>query len=131
MKDDVNVFEVLSKIKCDTDKKGNFTYVSWAVAWKETKKVFPKANYTIYTTDSGYPAFINKSINQGGFVKVGVTIGDLEHIEFYPILDYSNRAMLNDKITAFDINKSIQRALTKALAKHGLMLNLYCGEDLD
>jgi hypothetical protein len=32
--------------------------------------------------------------------------------------------------TAFDINTSIQRCLVKAIALHGLGLNVYAGEDL-
>ena len=33
-------------------------------------------------------------------------------------------------LQSFDVNKSIQRSLTKALARHGLGLYLYAGEDL-
>lgn len=32
--------------------------------------------------------------------------------------------------TPFDINTSIQRALVKAIALHGLGLSIYAGEDL-
>lgn len=32
--------------------------------------------------------------------------------------------------TPFDINTSIQRSLVKAIALHGLGLNIYAGEDL-
>ena len=33
-------------------------------------------------------------------------------------------------LTSFDVNKAIQRSLTKALARHGLGLYIYAGEDL-
>ena len=33
-------------------------------------------------------------------------------------------------LQSFDVNKSIQRSLTNALARHGLGLYLYAGEDL-
>ena len=35
-----------------------------------------------------------------------------------------------DAVTSVDVNKSIQRALTKAIARHGLGLYIYAGEDL-
>jgi predicted nucleic acid-binding Zn ribbon protein len=35
-----------------------------------------------------------------------------------------------DRITSMDMNKAIQRSLTKALARHGLGLYIYAGEDL-
>ena len=33
-------------------------------------------------------------------------------------------------VTSFDVNKTIQRSLTKACARHGLGLYIYAGEDL-
>jgi hypothetical protein len=33
-------------------------------------------------------------------------------------------------VTSTDINKAIQRSLTKAIARHGLGLYIYAGEDL-
>jgi len=35
-----------------------------------------------------------------------------------------------DALTSFDVNKAIQRSLTKACARHGLGLYIYAGEDL-
>ena len=45
-------------------------------------------------------------------------------------MDYRNKSILLEDITSFDVNKSIQRSLTKALARHGLGLYIYAGEDL-
>ena len=45
-------------------------------------------------------------------------------------MDYKNRSILLENITSFDVNKSIQRSLTKALARHWLGLYIYAGEDL-
>ena len=45
-------------------------------------------------------------------------------------MDYRNRSILLENVTSFDVNKSIQRSLTKALARHGLGLYIYAGEDL-
>ena len=33
-------------------------------------------------------------------------------------------------MTSFEVNKAIQRSLTKAVARHGLGLYIYAGEDL-
>ena len=35
-----------------------------------------------------------------------------------------------DKLTSVEVNKAIQRSLTKAIARHGLGLYIYAGEDL-
>ena len=45
-------------------------------------------------------------------------------------MDYKNKSILLENITSFDVNKAIQRSLTKALARHGLGLYVYAGEDL-
>lgn len=122
-----NVFETLSKIKLKIDKKGRFNYASWTEAWKAVKKIYPNTTFKVYSTDSGFPAFIHKSA--GGFVKVGVTINDIEYIECYPITDHYNKSINAELIDSFAINTSIQRAKVKALAHHGLGLWIYEGED--
>lgn len=45
-------------------------------------------------------------------------------------MDYKNKSILIDNITSFDVNKTIQRSLTKAVARHGLGLYIYVSEDL-
>ncbi len=122
------VFDTLSTIKCDIKTKGRFKYISWAEAWSELKKNYPKAEFKVYETESGYPAFIKKDI--GGFVKVGVTINNLEHIEHYPIINFMNKAIKPDVMTVMDINNAIKRGLAKACALHGLGLWIYRGEEL-
>lgn len=65
-----------------------------------------------------------------GWVKTGVTINGIEHIEQLPIMDFKNKPIPAEAITSYDANKSIQRSLTKACARHGLGLYVYEGEDL-
>jgi len=48
--------------------------------------------------------------------------------QVHPVLDHQNKAVTAPN--AFQINTSIQRCLTKAIALHGLGLHLYAGEDL-
>ena len=45
-------------------------------------------------------------------------------------MDFKNKSIKLEQITSFDVNKAIQRSLTKAVARHGLGLYIYAGEDL-
>ena len=63
------------------------------------------------------------------WVKVSITINGLEHIEELPIMDLRNQPVYGG-VTCVQVNKAIQRALTKAAARHGLGLYIYAGEDL-
>lgn len=110
-----------------TEKKNGLTYLSWAWAWAEIKKKHPDATYTIYEDDNG--CFYH-SDGKTAWVKTGVTVNGIEHIEYLPIMDTRNRSIPVDSVTSFDANKAIQRSLTKACARHGLGLYVYAGEDL-
>ena len=124
-----NYFNQLNQVNVNdkTEKKGNLTYLSWAWAWAEVKKLFPDATYRIYENDLGWNYHTD---NNTCWVKTGVTINGIEHIEYLPVMDYKNKSIPLDKITSFDVNKAIQRSLTKACARHGLGLYIYAGEDL-
>ena len=124
-----SIFETLFEINVNerVEKKNGLSYLSWPYAWAEVKKLYPSANYKVYETESGCIYFTD---GKTCWVKTGVTIDDLEHIEYLPVMDYKNRSILLENITSFDVNKSIQRSLTKALARHGLGLYIYAGEDL-
>lgn len=45
-------------------------------------------------------------------------------------MDYRNKSIPLDKVTSCDANKAIQRCITKAVARFGLGLYVYAGEDL-
>lgn len=123
------VFRTLNAINCNehTERKGNLTYLSWAWAWQMVKTHFPDATYTIYENPDGWNYFTD---GWTCWVKTGVTIQGLEHIEYLPVMDNRNASIPADKVTSFDVNRSIQRSLTKACARHGLGLYIYAGEDL-
>lgn len=59
-----------------------------------------------------------------------MTIEGQELIEMLPVMDNRNRSIPLEQVTSFDVNKAIQRSLTKAAARHGLGLYIYAGEDL-
>ena len=124
-----NYFTELNRIDVNdkTEKKGSLTYLSWAWAWAELKKRHPDAYYTIYENADGL--FYHHD-NRTAWVKTGVTVNGIEHIEYLPVMDYKNNSITIDKITSTDVNKTIQRSLTKAVARHGLGLYIYAGEDL-
>lgn len=126
---ELSVFAKLNGINVNghTEKKNGLTYLSWAWAWAEVKKAFPDATYTIYENKDGWNYFTD---GKTCWVKTGVTINGLEHIEYLPVMDFKNRSIPADGVTSFDVNKAIQRSLTKACARHGLGLYIYAGEDL-
>ena len=124
-----SVFSTLNAVNCNehTEKKNNLTYLSWAWAWAEVKKLYPNASYAIYENANQWNYFTD---GKTCWVKTGVTIEGLEHIEYLPVMDFRNNSIPADKVTSFDVNKAIQRSLTKACARHGLGLYIYAGEDL-
>lgn len=125
----MSIFEKLNAINVNghTEEKNGLTYLSWRWAWAEVKKAYPEAYYTIYENADGWNYFTD---GRTCWVKTGVTIEGLEHIEYLPVMDYRNKSIPADQVTSFDVNKAIQRSLTKACARHGLGLYIYAGEDL-
>ncbi len=124
-----SVFDTLNAINVNehTEKKGNLTYLSWAWAWQEVKKAYPDATYTIYENQQGWNYFTD---GRTCWVKTGVTINGIEHIEYLPVMDNRNNSLPLERVTSFSVNTAIQRSLTKACARHGLGLYIYAGEDL-
>lgn len=124
-----NYFEELHKVDVTAkiEKKGRFNYLSWAYAWAELKKRHPEANYKVYETPEGINYFHD---GRTAWVKTGVTVNEIEHIEYLPIMNMTNQSIKLESITSFEVNKAIQRSLTKAVARHGLGLYIYAGEDL-
>lgn len=121
-------FEKLSAINVNayTEKKNGLTYLSWANAWSETKKNCPNASYEIKKDENNIPCFGNKEI--GYMVYTTVTIDELTHEMWLPVMDFRNKSILNP--TTFDINKTIMRCLVKNLAMFGMGIYIYAGEDL-
>ena len=128
-----SVFETLNSInvndKVEHIKVGQrrLSYLSWAWAWAEVKKRYPNATYTIYENADGLN-YHHDGIT--AWVKTGITINDVEHIEYLPVMNNYNKSIPLADLTSFDVNSSIQRSLTKAIARHGLGLYIYAGEDL-
>ena len=125
-----NYFEELAKvnIKDKVEKKGNFDYLSWANAWAFIKLRYPNAQRNVYEDQATGLNFFTDG--RTAYVKVGITINDIEHIDYLPIMDFRNNSIRIEKITSMDVNTAIQRSTAKAVAMHGLGLSLWVGEDV-
>ena len=137
----MNYFASLNAVNVNdhTESKNGLTYLSWAWAWGELKKRYPDSFYTIYENKDG---LFYHTDGKTAWVKTGVTVvfdllmdgsrehREIEHIEYLPVMDFKNKSIPVDMVSSFDVNKAIQRSLTKAVARHGLGLYIYAGEDL-
>jgi hypothetical protein len=126
-----NNFKKLSAIdiKNLVEKKGKFSYLSWASAWSLIKEQHPSAQRIVYESEhTGLNYFTD---GNSAYVKVGIVIDGLEHIDYLPIMDFRNNSIKIDKVSSMDVNTAIQRSTAKAIAMHGLGLSLWIGEDLN
>ena len=124
-----NYFINLNKINIadKTETKGRLKYLSWTYAWEQLKRIHPNANYAIIKNNKGW---IYHTDERTAWVEVSVTVDEITHTEYLPVMDNRNQSISLDKITSMDANKAIQRAITKAIARHGIGLCLYAGEDI-
>ena len=101
-----NYFTELNGINVNdkTDNKGGLTYLSWAWAWGELKKKHPDAVYTVYENDKGWNYHTD---GRYAWVKTGVTVEGIEHIEYLPVMDYKNKS-----IPAFSHCDKMRQALS-------------------
>lgn len=115
-------------VRPKAEKKGRADYLSWAHAWDMLKSHYPQAQRIIYEQpETGLNYFTD---GKTAYVKVGIVVNDLEHIDMLPVMDHRNKSIPIDKIDSFEVNKTIQRATAKAIAMHGLGLSLWTGEDI-
>ena len=146
MTENKSVFETLFEINVNDhiEKKKDLTYLSWPYAWAEVKKKYPNATYKIHLFgEKQLPYVFDESV--GYMVFTDVTINDLTHTMWLPVMDSANKTMkstsytyntkfkkdiLVEAATMFDVNKAIMRCLVKNLAMFGLGLYIYSGEDL-
>jgi hypothetical protein len=130
MSEQKSVFKTLSEvpIKDKVESKGKIDYLSWAYAWSFLKQNYPTAQRIVYEDPAtGWNYFTD---GRTAWVKVGVEVDGLQHIDYLPIMDNRNSAIPIEKVNQFDVNKAIQRSTAKAIAMHGLGLQLWTGEDI-
>lgn len=144
------MFNALSNLdlKDKCEKREQLTYLSWANAWSEFKSAYPSATYRILKNENGLPYFSDP--NLGIMVFTEVTVDDVTHQMWLPVMDSKNKAMKLTPYTyqvwdnykkayvektvqaasMFDINKTLMRCLVKNLAMFGLGLYIFQGDDL-
>tara|TARA_R110000796_G_C14502842_1_gene429063 strand:- start:616 stop:1284 length:669 start_codon:yes stop_codon:yes gene_type:complete len=141
--------DITNKVKL----KQKLSYLSWADAWLEVVKIYPEASYEVIKNDSYLPFFESE---EGYMVFTKMTINNLTHEMWLPVMDSSNKSMKKErysyevkdwdetkkqkkevmknkfveKASMFDINKSIMRCLVKNIAVFGLGLSLYNKDDI-
>ena len=119
---ELSVWTKLSSINVNenTEKKGMFTYLSWAWAWGIVKENYPAATYEIHD-NTFYP---DDSVE----TRVSVTIEDQTHTMWLPVMDNKNKPIHGPH--ARDISDARMRCFVKAIAMHGLGHYIYAGEDI-
>lgn len=151
MEQEKTVFEILSGINVNdkTEKKNDLTYLSWAWAWAEVKKIHNDCYYEVVKF-FGLP-YVHDPLT-GYMVYTRVEIDGVAHEMWLPVMDGANKALKSEPYTykstkwvagkrtevdktveaatMTDINKTIMRCLTKNLAMFGLGLYIYAGEDM-
>ena len=124
-------FERLASIDCrdHIEKKGKFSYLSWAWAWDTLKRECPEATFTKHTFNAEGNTTPYMTDHSGfAYVMVSVHVEDETQTEVFPVLNHSNKPIQNPN--SFDVNTALQRALVKAIAMLGLGLYIYAGEDV-
>tara|TARA_R100001440_G_scaffold16880_5_gene28604 strand:- start:5436 stop:6044 length:609 start_codon:yes stop_codon:yes gene_type:complete len=123
-------YAILSSIdvRPKVERKGQLDYLSWANAWHLLMQKYPDSTRKVYEDPATGLNFFTDG--RTAYVKVGVTVKGVEHIDMLPVMDFRNNAVSVDKMTSTDVNKTIQRATAKAIALHGLGLSLWTGEDV-
>ena len=132
--------------KCE--KRESLIYLSWSNAWSEFKSAYPSATYIILKNENGLPYFSDP--NLGIMVFTEVTVDDVTHQMWLPVMDSKNKSMKLTPYTyqvwdnykkafvektvqsasMFDVNKTLMRCLVKNLAMFGLGLYIFQGDDL-
>lgn len=107
------------------EKKNNLSYLSWAWAVDYMTRLDESAEWEYREWDSKpYLTLPDGTC----MVYCTVTFCGRKRTAHLPVMDYKNKPIVNPD--AFSINTTMQRALVKAIALHGLGLYIYAGEDL-
>lgn len=129
-----------------TEKKNDLTYLSWAWAWQEFKRICPDATYEIkkFPNENGTLMPYVEDKDLGFMVFTEITAGGITYEMWLPVMDGANKSMKREAYTyqtkfseksvdacsMFDVNKTIMRCLVKNIAMFGLGIYIYAGEDL-
>ncbi len=117
-----NVWQTLSAINVNehTNKKGQFTYLSWNWAWATVMEAYPDSSY----------AFRDSTRHEDGSLEVWceVTIEGVIREMWLAVTDHRNQPIKNPSCD--HVANARMRCLVKAIAMHGLGFYIYAGEGL-
>lgn len=116
-------------------QKNGLNYLSWMWAWHELKKRYPLSYAKVHEAEDGSLVWRDPI---GGHVKTSVTIVWEEEdglhentvTEYLPCMDFKNKSVPFENIDSMLVNKTIQRSLTKCIARLGVGGYLFVNEDL-
>ena len=115
-------FQELRKIDVSkhTEKKGKFTYLSWAWA----------VDTLLQHDESATWGYADPLTLPDGSMMVFCTVQAFGKnvTAQLPVIDFKNQAIKNPN--AMQLNTAMQRCLAKAISLHGIGLYIYQGEDL-
>ena len=115
-------FQELRKIDVSkhTEKKGKFTYLSWAWA----------VDTLLQHDESATWGYADPMTLPDGSMMVFCTVQAFGKnvTAQLPVIDFKNQAIKNPN--AMQLNTAMQRCLAKAISLHGIGLYIYQGEDL-
>lgn len=103
-------FEEVFKIDVNgkTEEKDGLTYLSWAWAWAEFKKIYPDATYDIERDEEGRCYFGDPDI--GYMVYTAVLADGIRHTMWLPVLDGAGNAMKRESYAYQVKNKNFKYA---------------------
>lgn len=132
-----NWFTELSAVDVNghVKQKNGLNYLSWMWAWAEMKKRYPLSYSTVHETEDGMLVWKDP---KGCHVKTSVTLvweeddGFHEHTvtEYLPCMNFKNQSVDYDEVDSMLVNKTVQRSLTKCIARLGIGGYLFANEDL-
>src|SRR5690554_3750491 len=116
------IWEKLSKINVNehTDKKNNFTYLSWSWAWATLMENYPDSSYE-FRPDMWHP-------NGTCEVWVDLTVEGITRSMWLAVTDFKNKPVINPSCDM--IANARMRCLVKSIAMFGLGHYIYAGESL-
>lgn len=133
------VWDTFRKVKVfennRVEKKGQFSYLSWAAAVEILNDNFPDndIDFSQFVDAQGNPTIVNYYPDGTGEVVCKITIREdgavFERSQSLPILDYKNNPIRN--ANAMAVNTAKQRCMVKCLAMMGLGLHVYQGAEDD
>jgi hypothetical protein len=114
-----NYFTKLNTINVNdkVEKKNNLSYLTWSWAWGELLKIYPNATYKIKKFGENQLPYVYDE-NTGYMVFTELTIEDITHEMWLPVMDGANKAMKNHpytyKVLKYENKQKVWNATTKS-----------------